>query len=75
VLAGGMTATNYMFATIAPSVKILIFTDKDNNRLMGLNERGIANVRAHIRSRVIASGLITTDSTTTDNTGNVSLYS
>jgi hypothetical protein len=75
VLSGGMTALNYMFATIAPSAKILIFDDHDGNGQQGANEHGIANVRAHIRSVVIGVGTTTTDTTTTDATGNLSLYS
>src|SRR5205814_2335398 len=40
VLAGGMTATNYMFATVAPSARVLVFDDHDNNGVQGVNEHG-----------------------------------
>ena len=75
VLLGGMTATNYMFATIAPSVSVTLWVDPNRNLKPDGGERGIPNVRSRIRSRDNTTNAITTDAANTDASGQSSLYS
>lgn len=74
-LKGGMTAINYMFATIAPTAGITLWIDANHNGKLDAGERGIKGVRAHIRSHNNQLQLNTADDTTTDDTGAGSLYS
>jgi hypothetical protein len=74
-LLGGMTATNYKFATIAPSVAMTLWVDPNQNLSVDPGEHGIPNVHGRISSKDNTTQVVTSDSSTTDVNGQESLYS